>query len=148
MLLSYAGFVTYLLFPAAPPWLAYLSGYDLGGPVLLAEWSALEPGSADVPQLMEQLRSGPMMYKVVSAGPNPVAAMPSLHAAYPFYIALFGVMAWGWRSTWLFLLPIAVTASTVYLGHHYVVDGLAGFAYAAAAFFLVQAVARRWGTRQ
>lgn len=69
--------------------------------------------------------------------PNPVAAVPSLHAAMPLTITL---MLWRLRPRWA---PVAITytllmtPALVYLGEHYVVDALAGWAVALAAFVLV-----------
>jgi membrane-associated phospholipid phosphatase len=114
MVLCYTGFVTYVVFPAAPPWWATYYGYLDNGAVVLTNF--VLPVSA------------------MFTGPNPVAAMPSLHAAFPTYIALYTTQVWGRRGLWLFLLPIGVSLSAIYLGHHYVVDVLAGFLYAAVAF--------------
>lgn len=121
--LSYAGFLTYLLFPAAPPWWAAHFGY-------LKEETV-------------QLTNFILPTAVVFAGPNPVAAMPSLHAAYPTYIALFVLSVWGQRFLWVLLLPLGVGFSAVYLGHHYVIDLIAGALYAVVAFTGVH----WWGRR-
>ena len=73
------------------------------------------------------------------AGPNHTAAMPSLHMAWPVYIALFCVFTWGKKAAWVFALPLCVGFATIYLGHHYVVDLLAGTVYALATFFMLLA---------
>ena len=71
--------------------------------------------------------------------------MPSLHVGYPVLIALVSVDVWGKRVWPIIFLPLAVTFAIVYLGHHYVVDALAGAAYAWAVFVLVyRRVARHW----
>jgi membrane-associated phospholipid phosphatase len=69
--------------------------------------------------------------------PNPVAAMPSLHAAYPWLVAL--VLAridrrWGVLAA---LYSVLVWASIVYLGEHYAIDALAGAACATIAYAAV-----------
>jgi membrane-associated phospholipid phosphatase len=115
--LSYAAFVTFVLFPVAPPWWATRHGFLFGTPVTLKHFVVSE--------------------QIVSAGPNPVAAMPSLHTAYPTYIALVCVSVWGRKALPILLLPIAVAFSTFYLGHHWVVDALAGATYAFASFSTV-----------
>lgn len=112
--LSYAGFATFILFPAAPPWWATAHGFLPDQPVTLAPFVASQ--------------------ELVASGPNPVAAMPSLHTAYPTYIALVAFAVWGRRGLPVLLLPLCVAFSTVYLGHHYVVDALAGAGYAVVAF--------------
>jgi membrane-associated phospholipid phosphatase len=82
---------------------------------------------------------------------NPVAAMPSLHAAYPTYIALYGVYIWGKKSLPVFILPAAISLAAVYLGHHYVIDILAGALYAAVAFGVIviwRAIRKRSNLKQ
>jgi membrane-associated phospholipid phosphatase len=112
--LSFAGFVTFILFPAAPPWWATTYGYLPGGAVSLTNF--IFPSVT------------------VLAGPNPVAAMPSLHVAYPVYIALFATVTFGRKAAWTWFLPPGVAFSAVYLGHHYVVDLIAGVFYATVIF--------------
>jgi membrane-associated phospholipid phosphatase len=119
IILSYAGFITYLLFPAAPPWWATYYGYLPEEAVVMPLTDIVLPTVA------------------VFAGPNPVAAMPSLHAAYPTYIALYCLVTWGKKSIWMFLLPLGICFSTVYLGHHYVIDLLAGILYALVVFAII-----------
>jgi hypothetical protein len=117
LLLSYAGFITYLLLPTAPPWWAGNTGHLEGvGVVHLSGHTAF-------------------LYDKVS--PNPVAAMPSLHAAYPWLFFLFACRLWGKRGRPVVLYPMAVFFSSVYLGHHYVVDIIAGVIYATAAYTIV-----------
>ena len=58
----------------------------------------------------------PAVYAFMS--PNPVAAMPSLHAAYPTLVYLFLVRLYGKRDH-LFLLYVATLwVSIVYMGQH------------------------------
>lgn len=110
VLLSYAAFATYVLFPAAPPWWATFHGYLPDQPVYLDHFIVTA--------------------ETVNSGPNPVAAMPSLHVAYPTYIALVCITVWGRKAGFVFLLPVGVMTAAVYLGHHYVIDGLVGSVYA------------------
>lgn len=68
---------------------------------------------------------------------NPVASLPSLHAALPLVIAQF--LHWRGASRWGFLLvaySAAVGAAVVYLGEHWVIDVLAGYALAGFTAFL------------
>lgn len=117
LVLSYLGFITYVIFPAAPPWWATKYGYLNDQPVTLAPY--FHPELAEV------------------EGPNPVAAMPSLHMAYPTFIALYLLFAFDKKPKWIFLLPIGVGFSTIYLGHHYVIDLIAGVIYATIIFTIV-----------
>lgn len=124
VVLSYAGFVTYALFPAAPPWWATLHGYLRQQPIRLDHFM--------------------VSASVLMSSANPVAAMPSLHAAYPTYLALVAVSVWGRRALPVFVLPLGVTFAIVYLGHHYVIDALAGITYASVTFAIVYRAARRF----
>lgn len=128
---SFAGFATFVAFPAAPPWLARQQGYTDGFAHLSAEaWSHL--GLRSVPTLYEQM------------SPNPVAAVPSLHAAYATLFAMFVFMAFGRRWGIVSLVyPAAIYFSTVYLGEHYLIDEVIGSLYAVGGFFTA-----RWLVRQ
>lgn len=126
VILSYVGFLTYILYPAAPPWWATYHGYltdDLAVEYVISPEFLLET-------------------------PNPVAAMPSLHAAYPTYIALVCVWIWGKKALPMFLLPLGVGVSAVYLAHHYVIDLLVGAIYSLVIFATVYALPRQIALRK
>jgi membrane-associated phospholipid phosphatase len=128
--LSLAGLVTYVLFPAAPPWYAARDGVI--APVIRASsrgWLWLHVNHAGNLLTEGQLAS------------NPVAAMPSLHTAFATIIALFLARRFHSRWRWLFALyPVVMGVALVYLGEHYVVDVVAGVVYALVVHLLV----RRW----
>jgi hypothetical protein len=116
VLLSYAGFLTFMLMPSAPPW-----------------WAA-EHGYLDTVHQVH--RTVPGLSRIYSElSPNPVAAIPSLHAAFPSLIFLFALKIWGRRALPLLLYPIFIWWAIVYSGHHYFVDAIAGTAYACAAYY-------------
>ena len=116
VLLSFAGYLTFLLAPSAPPWWAAEHGYIEA--VYLVHESV--PGLARI-------------YSEVSA--NPVAAIPSLHAAMPMLVFLFSLKIWGRRAWPIALYPLFMLWAIVYTGHHYVVDWLVGIAYAGAVYY-------------
>ena len=66
-----------------------------------------------------------------------MAAMPSLHAAYPWLFFLFACRLWGKRGALVIVYPAAVFFAVVYLGHHYVADIIGGVVYASASYVLV-----------
>jgi membrane-associated phospholipid phosphatase len=69
---------------------------------------------------------------------NPVAAFPSMHAAYPL-LATFALWSvWRRASIAMAAYTCVVWFATVYLGHHYVVDLVGGAAYAIAGSVLVR----------
>ena len=122
--LSFAGFVTFLLFPAAPPWYAANEGLisvtkitDLAVDHLEWNWN--------------------LSYYYSHLNPNQVAAIPSLHAAYPALV-LLALRRYNRKLVWWFLpYPLLVWLSIVYLGEHYAIDVIAGVIYAVAAYVLV-----------
>jgi len=127
LILSYAAFVTFMLWPAMPPWMASNRGY-------------LPPIKEVTGHVMSHFFTTPFavptIYALVDA--NPVAAMPSLHAAFPLIIFLFAVKKF--RKLGLLLLPyvFGVWFAVIYLGEHYFVDVLAGAIYATVAFLIVE----------
>lgn len=148
ILLSFAGFVTYLLLPVAPPWLAAQWGH-LNGPDGQAVLRYLKPEAFDVLAHALGYPDGHMLSSYVFYGVNPngVAAFPSLHAGYPFLSFLVLRRAFG-RIGWLALGYAAmVWWAIVFTGDHYVVDVLGGIAYASGAYYVivrvVPAIARR-----
>lgn len=132
-LLAAAGFTTYLLFPAVPPWMASELGH------LEATDRIVRFVSVEAPvEFFGAIWESGARYA------NDVAAVPSLHAAYAALIALFfwPRVGWGWRAA-LAAYAVAMGASLVYTAEHYVSDVLLGWVYAGAAFALVTLVARR-----
>lgn len=134
LVLSTAAAVTFLLFPAAPPWAA---GRALLAPSVTkiddGTWSTV-PSSFSISSLVQG---------------NPFAAIPSLHGGYAFLVLLF-VVSLSWRTRWRWpglalslLYVFALSFARVYTGDHYVIDILIGYVYAAAAFFAVRWYWRR-----
>lgn len=122
VLVSFAAFVTFLLFPAAPPWMASQKG--LIEPITRVSsyvWAAF--GIHDFPSVYNKI------------SPNPVAAVPSLHAAYSFLFAFYITRLY--RSKWRLVAwtyPALIWFGTVYMGEHYLIDALLGIAYAYASY--------------
>jgi hypothetical protein len=127
LLLSYLAFLTYLLFPAAPPWMA-------------SDLKYMEPIhriSSDVWWAMG-IKDFSSFYAKLS--PNPVAAVPSLHSAYPTLFALFIVNLFKGKKFWLvWIYPASIWFGVVYLGEHFVFDVILGVAYAFLAFYATNA---------
>jgi len=139
LLMAFLSFITYLFWPSAPPWYQFKEGVAPAGEAIhkiLNEtvdkfWGA----NYVVTPIYTHLN------------PNQFAAFPSLHAAFP---ALAAVYAWRkYRALAIVLVvwTLAVLASIVYLGEHYVVDALDGFLYVAAATILVEGFVR-WRARK
>jgi membrane-associated phospholipid phosphatase len=121
--LATAGFVTYVLFPAVPPWLAAWYGYIKPVPrTIAAMWG--EVGIAPAQALFENHGE---FY-------NQEAALPSLHAAYPMLLLLFFWGAGRWARAGLVAYVLAMGFTLVYAGEHYVSDIIVGWLYAGAVF--------------
>ena len=125
----------YLMYPAAPPWLASDLG-EIGAVSRISTlgWDYLHLDA--VGRLIE----------VSQEGSNPVAAMPSLHAGSALLVALF---LWPsaqplWRAA-LLGYAAAMAVTLVYTGEHYVVDVVAGWLVATVALLVGMAVHRRTG---
>jgi hypothetical protein len=121
VLVAAAGLVTYLLFPESPPWLA-------------ADHGAIPAVRRIVSEVMTH--AGPLSNVYAGADPLPDAAMPSLHVSYPVIVAWWTAVAFGRRAWWVFAYPASICVGVVYLGEHWVVDVVAGIAYAAGAILL------------
>ena len=126
VLLSFGAFITYVVFPAAPPWMASDLGFITPIHRISSDiWYAM--GVQDFSSLYKQL------------SPNAVAAVPSLHSAYPLLILLWCAALWGWRRVWpLAIYPVTMWIGVVYMGEHYIIDAILGALYAAAAFYGVR----------
>ena len=112
------GVLTYLAYPAAPPW--YVLDYG-PGPAQLSV-----PGSAAGAARFDTLLGISYFEQFYGRSPNVFGAMPSLHTAYPVLTTLVvWKRGWTWRLA-CGLFAMAVGFSAVYLSHHYVLDVLAG----------------------
>lgn len=124
LLLSYAGWMTFLSYPAAPPWLASNEGYLPKVHKILDVTLSSFPDKWNLPSVYHNFN------------PNPVAAMPSLHAAYPLLILLFALKFFKFKALISVPFVFGVWISIVYLGEHYVVDIIAGAIYAIIFYFI------------
>jgi len=128
--LTVAGFLTYVLYPAVPPWMAAQNG-NLGesNRIVPIVWGHVPVAHFDA------LFDHGVRYA------NDVAAMPSLHAGYAMLFALFfwSLTPW-WGKPVIALYPLAMAFALVYTGEHYVVDCVAGWIYAIVAFVVVNAI--------
>ncbi len=133
LILSYSAFITYVIFPAAPPWLAAQKGYLPGVIKILDTTLNSFPQKLNLPSFYNNFN------------PNAVAAMPSLHAAYPLLVLLFAVKFFG--KFGLIFIPYVVGTwlSIVYLGEHYVADIILGVVYTVIVYYFTNRISNhRW----
>lgn len=76
-------------------------------------------------------------YKVQLSNGNGVAAMPSLHASFALIVPAFflPLIRRRWLKGVALLFPVTMLTSLVYLGEHWVVDGLVGWAITGGCFW-------------
>lgn len=129
VLLSYAGWVTFLVYPEAPPWLTSQEGYIP---------HVTQITTIAIQSLFPQRINVPTIYQTFD--PNPVAAIPSMHVAYPMLILLFALSFY--KKKGLIFLPyvVAISVAVIYLGEHYFVDIALGFIYAFIFFALAKLI--------
>jgi membrane-associated phospholipid phosphatase len=132
--MSFAAFVFYLLLPVAPPWKA------VAGVVKIIDHTL--PSFTDLPGVPVPAT----VYHWLT--PNQDAAMPSLHAAFPFLGALFALRLWGLRAWSTVIYTASVWLSIVYLGEHYVVDIIGGVIFGLAAYFGEDLLTSWWAARE
>jgi len=136
--LSFAGLVTYVLYPAAPPWLAAKEG-------VIAHVDRISSSGWAVLGLP---KAGAVLHS--SQGQvNPVAAVPSLHTAFAVLtcLVLLPLARHVWQRVGLVSYAVLMPLVLVWSGEHYVVDTLLGAVYAGAVVVVVprltRAVSRR-----
>ena len=123
----------FIIFPAAPPWMASREGY-LPPIQRITGRGWLELHLKTVSKTLDR-----------GAGVlNAVAPMPSLHAGMALLVAL-----WFFRNCkpWIRIaalaFPVAMLTALVYFGEHFIIDGVAGWAVVLLAWFL----ANKWEER-
>jgi membrane-associated phospholipid phosphatase len=116
---TYSALITFLLYPAAPPW------YGVGAIRILSQLDT-NLGVPFYRTIFDFIQS------------DPFAAFPSLHAMYPWLISLYALKIKKAKALPVLIFPVGVWFSAVYLGEHYVVDLIGGVIYGTCAFFLAE----------
>ncbi len=130
--MTYAAFAFFLLYPAAPPWLA-----DSWGVLSDIHWPQGQV-TANIDVRGIQTLDTVAIWQ--NASPHPVAAMPSLHAGFPWLVMLFAVRYFRWWGLLFIAYNVALWYSVVYTSNHWVADILAGMAWATISFAIVDLV--------
>jgi len=128
------GFITYVVYPAVPPWLASLHG-------------DLAPTHRVVREVWDYLgfHTIAALFSGANTSANDIAAIPSLHAAYPLMIALFFWEKSGRLArTVLALYTVIMAIVLVYTAEHYALDIALGWLDVIVTGFALQ---RLWPLR-
>eukprot|EP01041_Mallomonas_annulata_P025980 gene25980-47157_t len=136
--------VSFVLLPTAPPWMA------AGGSETIV-LDALPPLERPAGRGWDALHLDSFVHAWETGRDwaNPVAAMPSLHAAF----SLMGVAFWlprirrRWVRAAMLVYPLVMGVALVYLAEHWVVDVLAGWAVVGMSFALWAVIERRFARR-
>jgi hypothetical protein len=133
--LTFLGYTIYVLYPAMPPWLASQTGN-------LASTTRIIPVVWD----SVGIRGAAALFTGGSKFDNNVAAMPSMHAAYPMFLLLFfwGRARAGTRVL-LVTYTLAMAFTLVYTGEHFIIDELVGWSLAIGTFVFGSRLLDRWG---
>jgi hypothetical protein len=132
LFLTGAGFVTYVLYPAIPPWMAS-ERHDMASTVRVVRevWESL--GLSGVAKVFGDN----------SKYAFPIGALPSLHAAWPMLLTVFLWPLVARRGRIVLVLYTAAMACTlVYSADHFVFDILLGWTYVALVVILVRRFVR------
>jgi membrane-associated phospholipid phosphatase len=119
-LLIFLGVLGYFLVPTVPPWMA-ANNFGLLPPLI--RFNGIIFNFA-IPDLSTGFDT------------NPIAAMPSLHAAFPLLSSILLWRLYRWKALAFYIYTAIVLFTIVYTGDHYITDILAGFLLAVACYFL------------
>jgi hypothetical protein len=135
LLLNVVGFVTYHLYPAAPPWYFHTHGCHVDLAARASEGEALAH--------VDTMLGFPYFHAFYGRSADVFGAVPSLHVGYPSLILLFGWPVFRWPGR-LFALAFLTTmcVGAVYLDHHWIFDVLVGLFYSVVTFAAVAAFER------
>jgi membrane-associated phospholipid phosphatase len=137
LVVNVMGFITYLVYPAAPPW--YVAAHGFG---------TAEAGTMPSPagaERFDALFGTHFFDRMYGHSIDVYGAIPSLHVAYPLLAFLLALRTHELR--WVRVpagaFSLLMCFSAVYLQHHYVIDVLFGTTYAVITLLLVSAWERR-----
>jgi len=131
------GFITYFVYPAAPPW--YVAAHGTGPAQL-----QIAPSPAAATRF-DALLGTHVFADMYGQSVEVFGAIPSLHVAYPLMAAIlvFQTRELRWARAPASVYAALMCFSAIYLQHHYVIDVLLGLACAAIAVIVVPAWERR-----
>lgn len=131
-------FIIYIVYPAVPPWMAS------------KQYHAIPPISKifdDFNYAVQQKLFGHKYFSILEVPYDKVAAMPSLHAAFPVLSALYLYRAFGRWGLLMLIYAAVMWLAVVYMGEHWVIDVLVGLVCAIISFIAVEGISRWWSVR-
>lgn len=136
LLVNLLGFAIYYLYPAAPPWYVEIYGFDLQIGI---------PGNRAGLVRFDELVGLPIFESIYNKNANVMAAIPSLHAAYPVIVLFFAIKKrLSLIAIVLFIIFMSgIWFSAVYSGHHYIIDVLLGVILALITLIIFEKISKR-----
>jgi hypothetical protein len=119
-LLISVGITGYFVIPTAPPWIA-------------ANLFKIIP---DITHFNAILYNMAVPDLTTGFNTNPIAAMPSLHAAFPALCCLILWKLYRWQAVPFYIYSLLMLFAITYSGDHYVVDTIAGILLAIFSYFI------------
>jgi membrane-associated phospholipid phosphatase len=114
LLLSFIGLLFFFLIPTAPPWLID-HNLNLGLERVIY-----------TDTILKQIAGVSIFYHFIHS--NAVAALPSLHTAWPVFTAMFIIGEYKRRFTYfLLIVPIMISFSVILSAEHFLLDVVAGW---------------------
>jgi len=131
LLAQFVAWFMWLAFPAAPPWYIQAHGCII---------DASAPPTAAALLRVDHLLGIDYFQSFYSRGMTTFGALPSMHCAFPMIGLLTAWRAASWNTRPLHLLYAgSMIIASVYLDHHWLLDGLLGWLISAAAVIMVGA---------
>lgn len=125
-LVIFLGLLGYFVVPTVPPWMA-ANFFALFPPIFRFVWFVYNLAIPDISSGFDT---------------NPIAAMPSLHAAFPILCSLILWRIWRWKAVLFYCYALFMQFIIVYSGEHYVVDVLAGAILAIICYFIASKITK------
>lgn len=134
------GFVIYYIYPAAPPWYVELYGFDLHIGV---------SGNTAGLSRFDEIVGVPVFANIYNKNANVLAAIPSLHSAYPVIVLFYAVKkGMGLIKYFFGLFMVGIWFSAVYSGHHYIIDVSLGVLVAIFTIVIFERLAMRKNVKE
>ena len=118
LLVNIVGIAIYYLYPAAPPWYVEAHGFEL---------IRNTPGNAAGLLRFDELTGLTIFGDMYNKNANVFAAVPSLHAAFPTVLLVYGLKkGLKYASLVFFIILVGIWFAAIYTYHHYIIDVLLG----------------------
>jgi hypothetical protein len=137
--LAAMSFIIYIVYPAVPPWMASKQYHAI---------PHINKIFDDFNYAVQQKMFGHQYFSLLNVGYDKVAAMPSLHAAFPVLGMLYLCKAFGRWGLLMLVYVVTIWFAVVYMGEHWTIDVLVGLVCAVVAYADVESVARWWSERE